>query len=458
MPSFCLLVSVAGATFARMKSLCFCLPLALSLVAAPLLAETVKDREGAVRTDKATMENDPRWMYNDVRSGFAQAKRTGKPLLVVLRCVPCLACAGIDAGVLHDAALVPLLDQFICVRVINANALDLSLFQFDYDLSFTTMFFNGDGTVYGRFGSWTHQKNALDKDTASYRKALEAALAIHRGYPANRAALAGKQGAPTAFKTPVEIPTLVGRYSLELNWNGKVVPSCVHCHQIGAATRLYYREQKKPVPTDLIYSFPAPETIGLKLAPDSVARVEAVVAGSSAALAGVLPGDELLTLSGQPLISAADVSWVLHRAPDAGALPAIVRRGGADQSLNLALPAGWRTKTDIAPRSGTWGLRGMATGGLVLEDLANDERTRRGLPADGLALGVKFVGQYNKHAAGKNAGFKKDDVIVELDGHTHRLTEGELMGHLLQKHQPGEQVKAIVLRGQERLTLQLPMQ
>ena len=71
---------------------------------------------------------------------------------------------------------------------------------------------------------------------------------------------------------------------------------------------------------------------------------------------------------------------------------------------------------------------------------------------------VKFVGQYNKHSAGKNAGFQKDDVIVEIDGRTHRLTEGELMGHLLQKHQPGEQVKAPVLRGKERLTLQLPMQ
>jgi hypothetical protein len=39
------------------------------------------------------------------------------------------------------------------VRVINANSLDLAKFQFDYDLSFSTIFFNADGTVYGRFGS-----------------------------------------------------------------------------------------------------------------------------------------------------------------------------------------------------------------------------------------------------------------------------------------------------------------
>ena len=88
-----------------------------------------------MRNDRATLEYDARWIYNDVERGFAEAKRTGKPLLAVLRCVPCLSCAGIDASVLEAKSLAPLLDQFVCVRIINANALDLSLFQFDYDLS-----------------------------------------------------------------------------------------------------------------------------------------------------------------------------------------------------------------------------------------------------------------------------------------------------------------------------------
>ncbi len=55
-------------------------------------------------------------------------------------------------------------------------------------------------------------------------------------------------------------------------------------------------------------------------------------------------------------------------------------------------------------------------------------------------------------------GSQKDDVIVELDGLTTRHTEGELMAHLLQKHNPGAKVKALVLRGKERVSLQLPMQ
>ncbi|HET6408446.1 MAG TPA: thioredoxin family protein, partial [Chthoniobacteraceae bacterium] len=69
--------------------------------------EAVKDREGAVRKDRAAMEKDERWMYNDIESGFAAAKKSGKPMLVALRCVPCLSCMGIDATILTDPSLEP---------------------------------------------------------------------------------------------------------------------------------------------------------------------------------------------------------------------------------------------------------------------------------------------------------------------------------------------------------------
>lgn len=434
------------------------LALAFTMSAAVVGAATVKDREGAVRQDRATMENDARWIYNDVDRGFAESKKSGKPLLVVLRCVPCLSCVGLDAQVLNEPALAPLLDQFVCVRVINANALDLTRFQFDYDLSFSTLLFNGDGTLYGRYGSWTHQADPEARETIGYRRALEAALVLHRGYPANRASLAGKQGGPAPFRTPVEIPALATRYGRELNWKGNVMQSCVHCHQVGEAIRAATRDEGKPVPLDQVYPMPASETIGLTLAPDHASRVTAVVPGSIAETAGLRAGDDMVSFGGQPLISIADFSWVLHRAPEAGVLAAVVKRGAATLPLEVTLTESWRSKSDISRRVGTWSMRAMAFGGMSLLDLDDAARKTHGLPPAALALNVKGVGQYGKHAAAKQAGFQKDDVIVAIDGLTTRTTEGELIGRLLQTRKAGENIDVTVLRRGERETIKLPMQ
>ena len=103
-------------------------------------------------------------------------------------------------------------------------------------------------------------------------------------------------------------------------------------------------------------------------------------------------------------------------------------------------------------------MRGMASGGLSLEDLSDDARQQRGLAKDELALLIKGVGQYGKHAAGKNAGFQKDDVMVKVEGLSGRLTESEFIGRLLQKHRAGEKIKVTVLRGPQRVELSLPMQ
>ncbi|MDZ4289577.1 MAG: Trx7/PDZ domain-containing (seleno)protein [Prosthecobacter sp.] len=424
-----------------------------------VFADAVKDREGAVRQDRAKLEGDKRWIYDDYARGFAEAKKTGKPLLVVLRCVPCLACMGIDAQVLlEEAELAKRLDQFVCVRLINANALDLALFQFDYDLSFTTMFFNADGTVYGRYGSWTHQKNSQETATLGYRKALDAALAIHKGYPGNKDALAGKQGLATAFKTTTEIPMLAAKYKPQLDWEGKVVGSCVHCHMIGAAYQTWYRSKREPMPETWLHPWPEPETIGLTLVSEEIARVGEVAPDSPAAKAGLQAGDEIVSFNGQPLVSIADVSWALHRAPGSGMLAIEVTHEGKPKALSLVLPEGWRRKSEVTRRASIWPMRGMALGGLRIEPLSDEERKKRSIADGALALGVLNVGQYGMHAAAKKAGFQKEDVIVEIDGLAKTMGESQLIDHLLEKRFPGEMVKVVVLRGGQRKDLELPMQ
>jgi len=89
--------------------------------------------------------------------------------------------------------------------------MDLTVFQFDYDLTFAAFFMNADKSIYGRFGSRSSRKDGTqDISMEGFREALTAALELHKGYPGNKASLAGKQGVQPRFKTPDEYPSLKG--------------------------------------------------------------------------------------------------------------------------------------------------------------------------------------------------------------------------------------------------------
>ena len=97
-------------------------------------------------------------------------------------------------------------------------------------------------------------------------------------------------------------------------------------------------------------------------------------------------------------------------------------------------------------------------GGMFTEDPGDELRTERGLKKDEMALLIKHIGEYGPHAAAKNAGFRKDDIIVSIDGKTTRLSESAMLGYLIQNKKPGEKVKATVLRGGQRMELMVPVQ
>src|SRR3954463_14350426 len=210
------------------------LRLVLVLTAALVLpaavhAQNQNPREKKVRDDRAKVEGDGYWIYNDLPKAFAEAKTAGKPLVVVLRCIPCEECVKLDDELVDKNPLVrSLLDKYVRVRVVSTNGLDLSLFQYDYDQSFACFLLNADGTVYGRFGTRSHRTNWLgDVSVDGLAKALQGGLDLHAGYPKNKAALAGKRGPAPEFPVPEKYPTL-GKYTSALNYEGNVVQSCIH--------------------------------------------------------------------------------------------------------------------------------------------------------------------------------------------------------------------------------------
>ena len=55
----------------------------LLLVASPMTG--AEDRDSKVRGDRTKFEADDRWIYNDLDLARAEARKTGKPLLIVFR-------------------------------------------------------------------------------------------------------------------------------------------------------------------------------------------------------------------------------------------------------------------------------------------------------------------------------------------------------------------------------------
>lgn len=433
--------------------------LALIALQSALYAQKMT-REEKVRADREKVESEGFWIYNDLQRGYELARETGKPLVVVLRCIPCEECVKLDDDLVDtDPVIRPLLEQFVCVRIVGTNGLDLNTFQYDTDQSFAMFMLNADKEIYGRFGTRSHRTDWVgDVSLEGMAAALEGALALHKQYPANKDSLKAKRGEPLEFASPELYPSLKEKFSSSLNYEGKVVESCIHCHQIGDARRDLYWQQSQPVPEKLMYPYPHPKSVGLILDPKHRATVKSVVDASVADAAGLMPGDEILRMNTQPLLSMADVQWVLNDvAPEGGSVQLLVRRNGQMINTTLELQDGWRRKDDTTWRVATWGKRRIALGGMRLEPLSASDKASRDI-VGGMALNVNSVGKYGAHAAAKNAGVRADDVLVEYDGRTDLATEPELFSYVNENLKPGDRVKVKLLRNGREITVNIPIQ
>ena len=282
---------------------------------------------------------------------------------------------------------------------------------------------------------------------------------LHQNFESVRESLAGKTGAPAEVVSPEKYPSLKDKFTDKLNYEGDVVKSCIHCHQIGDAQREFYWTQKKPIPDHVLFPFPHPKVVGLVMDPDELATVKHVTEGSQAAKAVIRPGDRIAKLNGQPMLSIADIQWVLHNtSPDGGAVQVALKRGDRELKTSMELEAKWRLADDISWRVTSWGLRRMAAGGMYLENVSADDRRERDLSPDGMALFVKRTGKYGPHGTARRIGIREGDVIVEFDGRNDLTSEQALHTHVVTERTPGQKVAVKVKRGRQTRTFQLPLQ
>jgi hypothetical protein len=351
--------------------------------------------------------------------------------------------------------------------MVQINDLDLSLFQFDFELTWAVFMMNADRTLYGRYGTRSYKDRKrnvffdrsranvridgvpLDMSVTGFMDTLREALAIHRRHEADttgrlRRSLKPKAGNPWPWKTPRDMPG--------------IRRSCTHCHQVNSNLILHHRAKRRKLPDSLLWSFPMPDLLGMVLDSERAATVERIVKGSEAADAGIEVGDRIVSMAGQPMLSPADVQWVLHHAVDGAPLKIRVQRPGKPRprniDLSLSLPRGWRRRGTFSWR---WRSLREAFARILdgeawhCENLTAAQRASRGV-RDG-ELGVLVLANARRNTK----RLLKDDVIVGVDEKDSLATASEFLAYILREKAPGSRLELSVLRRGKRIRVVVPV-
>jgi hypothetical protein len=310
------------------------------------------------------------------------------------------------------------------------RGLDLNVFDFDYDLTWFALMLTPDGRELGRFGGRDEDKVGAYHSLRGLRHGLEQALERFRKGVA----------APAVGAAPRRADDYPAARQL-------TAKACIHCHHVYEFQRSAEMETET-WNREALWVYPQPRNVGLILDRDQGNRILDVVSSSPAARAGLVSGDTLRSLSGRPIASIADVQYALHRAPSQGSLTARWERQGRLMQAELTLAADWK-KNDLSWR---WSLKSYGPSpGVLVEDIQREDRQRLGLATDVLALRQ----QAYLSPEARQAGLRVNDILIGVDEHRSALNARQLETHLRLNYHIGDTINLHVLRGAERLQLQL---
>jgi hypothetical protein len=369
---------------------------------------------------------------------FKQAQEENRPLFVTFRCLPCKQCAEFDQDVLDGGTdLDPLLKQFVCVRVTNAEHILLNIFPLegfqDLDLSWWGYFLSPEGQVYAIFGGKDHVSDSTRISTAALANTMRRVLEHHYHPLREEWNLDGPTPELTPYRQAYQLP---GTKSWAKHYPQK--EGCMHCHQVAEVLRQPAIDAGTFDKHRDTLVWPLPENVGITLERDHGLLVKDVEAGSPAARAGIRAGDVLAVAGGRKLFGQADFRGVLHRGPQAdGEIEVYWMRKGEPMHGKLAVKDGWR-KTILDWRmSIAEGNVGAGPGFFPLR-MSPDQRHAAGLKDDAKAVRV-YMGP-NTRGAARDAGLKNDDAVVAVNGQSLTAEGRAFLVWFRMKFNPGDEV------------------
>lgn len=345
--------------------------------------------------------------------------------------------------------LAELAQSFVCVRVTDLRTVDLARWRLDFDLTFSALVADAQGRVLHRYGG----RDAASADSflslASFEAFVEGALAR-----AQQEAAAG--GAPPPMGAPRR--TIEASPAFQARDAQKRV-DCVHCHSVNdfewrdaVANGRVRPEQRWP--------FPDLARLGLEVERDRQRVVARVAPDGPAARAGLAAGDVLAKAGSQPLLTRADLQWVMQQLP-AGATSVALEatRDGKPLHVALALADGWKEcdAREYAWRPMKWNLApAPGFGGKALDA---DAKKALGLEAGAWALQVGYLVDWGEKAAtGRSAaaaGLRKGDVVVAVAGESRFDDEPHFQAWFRLTQKAGTTVALEVVRDGARRTLSM---
>ena len=272
-------------------------------------------------------------------------------------------------------------------------------------------------------------------------------LELHAAHPKNAAELKGKRGEPKPVSSALELPGLSNpaKYAQETTRS-----NCIHCHNIHDAEHKHALDTGK-FSIDMMYKFPLPDSLGLKINRKSGVLIEKVLPDSAASVAGLLANEEIVRMNGQRITSIADMQWVLHNSPLGDAQVEIeTSRSGKH---TVALKSGWK-KYDFSWRGSMWNAPPRFQ--VWTPVLSNDAREKLNLPATDTPLEVRWINKQGKGGQQAfNDGLREKDIIVAIAGQPARLNTKEFNMHIKLNYKVGDQLPLTILRNGERQELKI---
>ena len=433
------------------------LPLAVAVAATGALPAAADDADALrERLQDLHAEGTDLWIYNNLDEAREQARRENKPLFVTFRCVPCKDCAAFDAEVAKGSDVVEQFarEHFVAVRQVEMKGVDLSLFEFDYDLNWAAMFINADGTVYARYGTQSAAGPDAYNSIEGLQKTMERVLKLHEEYPRNAESLKSKRGPQKPYATALDMPGLQNKDKLR---GPTARNNCIHCHNIHDAQN-FHAQANGTFKRDDLWRYPLPDNIGLVMDPRDGVRIREVTPGSPAEQAGLKADDAVTHLAGQPITSIADMQWVLDDIPNRDATVEIRTRrssaGDSDpdaRSVRVTLREGWK-ESDFSWRGSMYSISPRLR---VWAPAVNDvQRRKLGLTDGQPALEVRWINREQPGGrAAYDSGLREGDILVEVDGELVDETPQQLNMHIKLNYKVGDALPLTVLRGDRRLNI-----